>query len=109
MQDRYFQSKVIIHALQNATSNATTSLQKSKSQLKKAKASKMAASERELMFHLQYYPYDLPAATIQRIVEDCLFNPKYGSPLNQLTNIESGKISIDGILITYSRAPSIGM
>ena len=108
LRDRGFQPKVITHSLQKAISNATSFLHKSKSQLGKAKASKSTATRRKLILHLQYHPNDPPAATIQKVLEKSLFNPKDGLPLNQLTNFEGDRIQVDGMLIAYSRAPNIG-
>ena len=58
--------------------------------------------------HLRYHPNDPPAATIQKVLEKSLFNPKDELPLNQLTNFEGDRIQVDGMLIAYSRAPNIG-
>ena len=68
----------------------------------------MVAIRRRLIFHLQYHLNDPPAATIQRVVEDYLFGPKYGLSLNQLTDSEGDEIPINGTIFVYSRVPSIG-
>ena len=106
LRDRGFQPKTITNSLKKAISNAF--LQKSKSQLRRDKISKSTTTRRKLILHLQFHPSDPPAAMIQEVMEELLFNPKDGPPLNQLTNSLGDRIPVDGMLIAYSRAPNIG-
>ena len=105
LRDRGFQPKTITNSLKKAISNATTFLQKSKSQIRRNKILKSTATRRKLILHLQFHPNDPPAAMIQKVMEEHLFNPKDGPPLNQLTNFQGDRIPVDGMLIAYSRAP----
>lgn len=65
-------------------------------------------SQKQIFFHLQYHPLNPSSREIQQLCRSHILSPPERPHLNQLRNRDGYPITINRLVVAFSRAPNLG-